>query len=80
MDPDFLASLVADIEAEACRQEKVLATYGKAMQSSEAQTRIASRHYALLFWGLSLRRFRHYFHPWYRPYHSTEEFSRSPER
>ena len=36
MDPNLFASRVADLEAEAFRQEKeVLATYGMLMQSSE---------------------------------------------
>jgi fatty acid synthase subunit alpha len=36
VDPNFFASCVADLEAEACRQEKEdLATHGMLMQSSE---------------------------------------------
>jgi fatty acid synthase subunit alpha len=55
VDPDFFASRVADLEAEAYRQEKdVLATYGMLMQSSEgADPRIAPLRCALAVWGLT---------------------------
>jgi len=55
VDPDFFASRVADLEAEAYRQEKeVLATYGMLMQSSEgADPRIAPLRRALAVWGLT---------------------------
>ena len=50
----IFASRVADLEAEAYRQEKeVLATYGMFMQSSEgADPRIAPLRRALTVWGL----------------------------
>ncbi|KAN0120487.1 hypothetical protein V8E52_004314 [Russula decolorans] len=55
VDPDFFVSRVADLEAEACCQEKeVLATYSMPMQSSEgADPGIAPLHRALLVWGLT---------------------------
>lgn len=55
MDPELFASRVADLEAEAYRQEKdVLATYGMLMQSSEgADPRIAPLRRALAVWGLT---------------------------
>ena len=55
MDPDFFASRVADLEAEACRQEKeALATRGMLMQCSEgADPRIARPRRALAVRGLS---------------------------
>ena len=55
VDPDFFASPVADLEVEACRQEKdVVATYGTLMQSSEgADPCIAPLRRALTVWGLT---------------------------
>jgi len=55
VDTDFFASRVADLEAEAYRQEKdVLATYGMLMQNSEgADPRIAPLRRALAVWGLT---------------------------
>ncbi|KAF8271214.1 fatty acid synthase [Lactarius quietus] len=55
VEPDFFASRIADLEAEAYRQEKdVLATYGMLMQSSEgADPRIAPLRRALAVWGLT---------------------------
>ncbi|KAI9439787.1 fatty acid synthase [Lactarius indigo] len=55
VDSDFFANRVADLEAEAYRQEKdVLATYGMLMQSSEgADPRIAPLRRALAVWGLT---------------------------
>jgi len=55
VDPDFVASRIADLEAEAYRQEKeVLATYGMLMQSSEgADPHIAPLRRALAVWGLT---------------------------
>jgi hypothetical protein len=55
VDPELFASRVADLEAEAYRQEKdVLATYGMLMQSSEgADPRIAPLRCALAVWGLT---------------------------
>jgi fatty acid synthase subunit alpha, fungi type len=55
VDTDFFASRIADLEAEAYRQEKdVLATYGMLMQNSEgADPRIAPLRRALAVWGLT---------------------------
>jgi fatty acid synthase subunit alpha, fungi type len=55
VDPDFFPSRLADLEAEAYRQEKdMLATYGMLMQNSEgADPRIAPLRRALAVWGLT---------------------------
>jgi fatty acid synthase subunit alpha, fungi type len=55
VDLDFFVSRVADLEAEACRQEKeVLTTYGMLIQSSEgADPRTAPLRCALAVWGLT---------------------------
>lgn len=55
VDNDFFASRVADLEAEASRQEReVLSTYGMLMQGSEgADPRIAPLRRALAVWGLT---------------------------
>jgi fatty acid synthase subunit alpha, fungi type len=68
VDPDYFASRVADLEAEACRREKeVLATYYMLMQSSEgADSRIAPLRRALAVCGLTGDDYRRSFHPRYQ--------------